>query len=112
MSTFPSICFTLSTSALLVAGCAHAPRQTGPSSATDTKPVGASLSTAEAIRIAKQAAQRQGVQLHDFKEPKAQFTSKDHSWWLLFDGQVPMPGNHFVVSIDDPTGNTRFFPGR
>ena len=72
------------------------------------------MSPAEAIRIAKQAAERQGSDLRRYKEPEAryEFTRNDKSWWVFFDGRVPMPGNHFAVSVDDQTGDTRFIPGK
>jgi hypothetical protein len=99
--------------ALVFAGCSHPPRPSQ-TAAPDTKPEGARLRTAEAIQIAKQAAERQGVRLRDYKEPEAhyEFTHKDKSWFVFFDGRVAMPGNHFSVSVDDQTGKTQFFWGR
>jgi hypothetical protein len=72
------------------------------------------LSTPEAIRIAKQAAERQGADLRRYKEPEAryEFTRKDKTWLVSFGGRVAMPGNHFSVYVDDQTGETRFFGGR
>ena len=69
---------------------------------------------AEVIRIAKQAAERQGADLRNYKEPKAhyEFTRKDKSWWVFFDGRVARLGNHFSVSVNDQTGETRFIGGR
>jgi len=96
----------------LFTGCTQ-PRRPAHADA-DTKPEGARMSTTEAVRIAKRAAERQGVHLSDFKEPKAHFelARKDQSWFVFFDGRVPMPGNHFAVSIDDQTGDTYFIPGK
>jgi len=83
-------------------------------SVPETKPEEAWLSTTEVIRIAKQAAERQGADLRRYKEPEAHYelARKDKSWWVFFDGRVAMPGNHFSVSVDDQTGETRFFGGR
>jgi hypothetical protein len=107
MSIFDRLCFTALVLSLLFAGCSHAPHTTQ-TVVPDTKPVGASLSTAQVIRIAKQAAQRQGADLRRYKEPKAhyEFTRKDKSWFVSFDGRVAMPGDHFSVSVDDQTGET------
>lgn len=114
MSIFTRLCFALFAGTLMFAGCSHHPPHTVQTSAPDTKPDGARLSTAEVIRIAKQAAERQGADLRRYKEPEAhyEFTRKDKSWFVSFDGRVAMPGNHFSVSVDDQTGETRFFGGR
>jgi hypothetical protein len=94
-------------------GYTQPPRPTQ-TSVSDTKPAGARLATAKVIRIAKEAAERRGVRLRDYKEPEAHYelTRKDKSWIVFFDGRVAMPGNHFSVSVDDQTGETRFFGGR
>lgn len=93
--------FVFVAASLIVAGC----------SATH---IGARLTTAEAVRIAEQAAEREGRRLSDYKPPKAhyEYTRKDKTWWVFFDGRVPMPGNHFSVSIDDQSGKTRLMPGK
>jgi len=113
MSIFKPLCLGLLAGALALAGCKHSPDATQ-TSALDVKPEGARLSAADAIRIAKQTAEHQGVALRNYKEPEAhyEFTRKDHSWWIFFDGRVAMPGNHFAVSVDDRTGGTHFIPGR
>jgi hypothetical protein len=101
--------FAFVAASLIVAGCSHATRVE-----PGAPPVGAHLTTAEAVRIAQQAAEREGRRLSDYKlpEPHYQYTRKDKSWWVSFDGQVPAPGNHFSVLIDDQTGKTQLMPGR
>ncbi len=113
MITFARLFFALLASALVFTACTHPP-QTAQPNAPNTKPEGARLSTEEAVRIAKRTAEQQGVRLRDYKEPEVhyEFTRKDKSWWVFFDGRVPMPGNHFAVSIDDQTGGARLIPGR
>jgi len=113
MSIFIRHCFAVLAVSLLLAGCSH-PAPTAQTAVPDTKPEGARLSTAEVIRIAKQTAERQGVDLRRYKEPEAhyEFTRKDKSWFVSFDGRVAMPGNHFSVSVDDQTGEARFFGGK
>src|SRR5215204_3333476 len=100
---------TVLAAALMFTGCAQQPHPIQ-ASAAETKPAGARLSTAEAIRIAQQAAERQGANLSRYKEPKAhyEFTRKDKAWFVSFGGRVAMPGNHFSVYVDDQTGETRF----
>ena len=113
MSIFARFSFAVLVSALVFAGCAQPPRPTQ-TSASDVTPERARLSTAEAIRIAKQAAEGEGADLRRYKEPEAhyEFTQKDRSWFVFFDGRVAMPGNHFSVSVDDQTGKTQVFGGR
>jgi len=74
---------------------------------------GARLTKVEAIDIAREAAEREGRNLSEYKEPVAryEFVYKDKTWDVFFDGKVPMPGNHFSVEIDDQTGKTRLLPG-
>jgi hypothetical protein len=74
---------------------------------------GARLRTAEVIRIAKQVAEQKGIDLHRYKEPEAhfEFTREDKSWFVFFNGREAVPGNHFSVSVDDQTGETRLFGG-
>jgi len=113
MSIFARFSFAVLAVALALVGCSQSSRSIQ-SSAPDGKPAGARLSTAEAIQIAKQAAEREGVRLRDYKEPEAhyEFTRKDRSWFVFFDGRVAMPGNHFSVSVDDRTSKAQFFGGR
>lgn len=105
------LCFALL--AATFAGCAHSPR-TVQATIPDATTEGARLSTAEAIRIARQTAERQGVDLGRYNEPEAhyEFTRKDRSWVVFFEGRVAMPGNHFSVSVDDRTGEAQFHGGR
>jgi hypothetical protein len=87
------------------AGCTSSSRNVQ-AKVLDTRPAGTRLSLAKVIRIAKQTAQLQGRNLRDYQEPEAhyEFTRKDSSWSVFFDGRIPMPGNHFLVTVDDRTG--------
>jgi hypothetical protein len=105
--------YVVLTGSLMFAGCTQRPRPTQ-ASLSDIRPEGAHLTTTEAIRIARETAERQGVRLRDYKEPEAhyEFTREDQSWFVFFNGRVAMPGNHFSVSVDDQTGKAQFFGGR
>jgi hypothetical protein len=109
MGIFSRHSFALLAAVVVLAGCAHL-THTG----SETRPAGARLTTAEAIEIAQQTAERDGRRLSDYKSPEAhyEFIQQDKSWWVFFRGRVLSPGNHFAVSIDDPTGKTRLIPGR
>ena len=95
------------TASLFVAGCAH----TTP--VEELRPPGTRLSSADAIRIARHAAEHEGCRLSDFKPPKAhyEYTQKDRTWTVSFDGKVPVPGNQFWVVVDDQTGQTQVLRG-
>ena len=82
------------------AGCAH------------TRPTGARLASSDAIRIAEQAAKRDGIILSDYKRPEASYR-QDGSWFVFFDGLglFRTVGSHFAVFVDDRTGEARVSPG-
>ena len=98
---------------VLVAGCAWCSHENGSAMAVDSRPHVARLSQVQAINIAKQAAEREGRRLIDYKDPEAyyEFTRKDQSWSIFFDGKIPMPGNHFAVEVNDQTEFARVMPG-
>jgi hypothetical protein len=75
---------------------------------------GARLSQAQAISIAKKAAERAGYRLTDYEEPRAnyEFTKKNKKWSAFFVGRDPKPGNHFLIWIDDQTEKTEVIPGQ
>ena len=112
MNISTRLCFALLAAALVFGGCTR-PSHTSQVTAPDTKPKGARLTTAAAIRIAKAAAEHHGCDLRSYKEPEAhyEFTRKDKSWWVYFEGRVAIPGHFFAVSVDDLTGETQLKPG-
>jgi hypothetical protein len=71
------------------------------------------LAEREVIQIAEDAARTHGYQLTDYSAPKAhfEFTDKDSTWTVFFEGRVPMPGNHFFVSVRDQTRQATVMPG-
>ena len=112
--SFIRFSFIMATALVLVAGCARYSHENASAAAADLRPHVARLSQAQAINIAKLAAEREGRRLIDYKDPEAhyEFIQKDRSWSIFFDGKVPMFGNHFVVVVDDQTKSTRIMPGR
>ena len=97
---------------LLVIGCSHPTPNTAPAESA-TKSAGARLGQAEAVRIAAEAASKNGYRLADYNAPQVhyEFTRKDKTWSVFYDGKVPMPGHHFLVWVDDQTGTARVMPG-
>jgi hypothetical protein len=58
------------------------------------------------------AAERQGKDLRDYKEPVAYYHSAgDKRWGIYFDGKVATPGNHFYIYVDDRTEEARYIDG-
>ncbi len=100
--------FVFVAASLIVAGCSHATHFE-----SEVRPAAARLTTAEAVRIAREAAEREGSRLSDYKPPEAHYdyTRKDKTWWVFFAGRVAAPGNDFFVSVDDQSGKTRVIPG-
>jgi len=72
------------------------------------------LTKAEVIRLADAEARRKGYDLREFKRPEAHFnyTEKDDTWWVFYDGKVAAIGNHFSVTIEDKTKKLWLIPGR
>jgi hypothetical protein len=85
----------------LLAGCVHTPRD------------GAHLSKLDAIRIAKEAAKRDGISLSNYQRPEARYRADDRTWFVFFDGRgfFRAPGSFFGVHVDDQTGEARVSPG-
>jgi hypothetical protein len=94
--------------ALMLAGCSH-PAGSMASTTSDTT----RLNQAEVVRIAVEAAAKHGYRLSDYKDPQVhyEFTRKDKTWSVFYDGKVPLPGHHFLVWVDDQTGAARMMPG-
>jgi hypothetical protein len=97
---------------LVVAGCSHPVASTAPTPSA-TKPDGARLNQVEVVRIAGEAATKHGYHVADYKDPQThyEFTRKDKTWTVFYDGKVPAAGNHFLVWVDDQTGVARVMPG-
>jgi len=97
----------------LVLGLLFLPACSDPVHQEDIKPEGARLSPKQAIHIAKREAERHGVDLRDFKEPRVRYHSPSgRSWGVFFDGRVPTAGNNFLVFVDDRTEDAHYFPGK
>jgi hypothetical protein len=62
-----------------------------------------------AIERAAEAARRAGRRLEDYDEPRVDLVDGD--WQITFSGTVPLPGNHFLVIVNDSTGAAALFAG-
>ena len=102
------------------------------SQASEERPVETRLNSAEAIKIAKRAAQRFGVNLSEHPEPTATYRRSEvkvvwpliaegpgepafgeHIWVVHFGWGPKMnyPGGDFMVYVDDKTGRSRLVGG-
>jgi hypothetical protein len=108
MISFGRHTFAFLAGSFLLAGCLQTTR-----TATETRPAGARLTTAEAVQIAQQAAEKDGQHLGDFNQPEAhyEFTRKDRSWFVFFGGKELLPGNFFSVTVDDRIGKAEVHEG-
>lgn len=103
--------------ALVLAGACSNPPARAPAPAAPVgqgRPTGARLSRAEVLRIAEDAAIKNGHNLTNYGVPKVVYECivQDRTWHVFYDGKVPMPGNHFSVLVDDLTGEQRVMLGR
>lgn len=62
------------------------------------------------MAVARRLAEAQGRDLDAYEPPTAE--RQGASWHVRFAGRVPAPGNHFVVVVDDASGQAELFPGR
>ena len=63
-----------------------------------------------AVSRARDLATREGWGLDRYTQPSAEFVDGD--WLIGFYGKTALPGNHFVVVVDDATGACRIIAGR
>lgn len=82
--------------------------------ASQSKPTTANqprMSEETVIKIAKEAAERVGYKLEDYKEPVVHFElDKTGEWVVIFHSKINRLV-HFFVTVDDETGRTRIMPG-
>lgn len=62
-----------------------------------------------AIERAREASREKGRDLENYDEPSAEFVGGD--WQIAFSGKVRAPGNHFLVIVNDDTGDVTIIAG-
>jgi hypothetical protein len=73
---------------------------------------GTRLAETNVFRIAGEAAVKAGFRLADFKDPEVHSSAaRGATWTVFYEGKVPVPGNHFLVWVDDRTGDAQVMPG-
>ncbi|MDA8099259.1 MAG: hypothetical protein M0042_06505 [Nitrospiraceae bacterium] len=71
------------------------------------------LSPEQAISLANQEAVRKGFDLSQYEKPRADYEilKKDKTWTVSYEGKKKLPGNHFLVWVNDQTGECKLMPG-
>jgi hypothetical protein len=64
----------------------------------------------QAVEKAMAAARDKDWDLDDYDEPTANLASG--TWTVRFEGRKRAPGNHFIVQVDDSSGDVVLWPGR
>jgi len=66
-----------------------------------------------AVALANAEAIRRGYDLKEFETPRCEYDASkpDNAWTVLYDGKVKAPGNHFLVWVNDQTGQCKLMPG-
>jgi hypothetical protein len=74
--------------------------------AADAPPTPSRLKRTEAVRIADSAAEIRGYRLGDYHRPRVlyEFTRRDRTWSLYYEGRTQKPGDHFWVWVQDENG--------
>ncbi|WP_269633644.1 hypothetical protein [Pelomonas sp. BJYL3] len=66
--------------------------------------------TAALSRAAAQA-RAEGWDLRKYAGPELCYSARDAKWTVFYDGLDPLPGNHFMVLVDERTKASRLVPG-
>ena len=72
----------------------------------------ARLTQDKVLVLANREAKRSGYDLSKYETPKASFRQEDRTWNIHYEGEKNVPGNHFVVWVDDLTGECKIHRGR
>ena len=68
----------------------------------------------QVLRIAKDAAKAKGYALDEYLDVKLEFTPQhtNHQWTVFFEHNSPArPGAHFLVWVNDKTGEAQLMHG-
>ena len=112
----PILIFAVLAPVVLLSACAS-PKQTHGHSQPKTAPGAANpasatvLSRAEVIALAKRVAASHKIPLDEYQGPIVwEPAGGDHKWRVMFYREKFL-GDHFIVRVDDSTGETSFWPG-
>ncbi len=71
------------------------------------------MTRSQVAHVAGKAAATAGFRLADYREPDVRRGADGArpTWTVFYEGNVPLPGNHFLVLVDDSTGSTQVMQG-
>ena len=78
------------------------------------QPEHARLTLGGALLIAESEASKNHVNFSDYATPLFRYYHDDHLgylWSFIFQGKAHIPGNHFMVVVNDQTQHSDFIPG-
>ena len=69
------------------------------------------FTVAEVLSRAAAQAKAEGRDLRKYGGPALCYSAKGARWAVFYDGLDPLPGNHFMVLVDERTQAVRLVPG-
>ena len=68
------------------------------------------MDQAAVVQKAESIAREKEWDLAQYQAPTAEL--KNATWYVRFEGIKRAPGNHFIVEVNDQTGEATLWPGR
>ncbi len=98
---------------VLTLGCTNEVKTTPSFSLSTPAPVEWDMSPTDAVNVATQYAADNGISLDAYDEPRVSgdVFEGERFWAVLYDGKTRMPGNHFMLLINDDTRAIEYVPG-
>jgi hypothetical protein len=64
------------------------------------------------IEKAKGYAAAEGQKLENYFIESIEYDADEKEWTIVFRGKLPVPGSHFIITIEDRTEKARLMPGK
>lgn len=105
--------FTLFITLPLLFGCDSAERCVPAYEFVDAPPSHWTMSPDDAVLVATEYCVRDGIELAAHSKPRitCDFLDGDRFWCILYDGLTRIPGDHFILLINDETGAVEYVAG-
>ena len=97
----------------MLPGCDASPRSVQEYNLVEGPPSGWSMSPDDAILAAMEFCEREGIDLsaHNVPRMTCNTLDRDRLWCILYDGRRRIPGDHFMLLLNDDTGAVEYVPG-
>jgi hypothetical protein len=98
---------------VLTLGCRNEVKTTPSFSLSAPAPVDWDMSPTDAVNVATRYAADNDIPLDAYDEPSVSgdVFEGDRFWAVLYQGKTRMPGNHFMLLINDETRTVEYIPG-